>query len=100
MLVGNASRLLIGIRRGAPFLRRCGPGCIKSYAFGHRGYRRAQTVFGRRSSMKLSKLLAVLAVASVALAACGTSTGGTANKGTIKLRLHLPQSRAQTTDPI
>jgi branched-chain amino acid transport system substrate-binding protein len=50
--------------------------------------------------MKLSKLLAVLAVASVALAACGTSTGGTGNKGTIKLGVDLPESGAEASDGI
>jgi len=50
--------------------------------------------------MKLSKLLAVVAVASVALAACGTSTGGTANKGTIKLGVDLPESGAEASDGI
>ena len=45
--------------------------------------------------MKLPKLLAGLAVASVALAACGTSGGGgTGNKGTIKIGVDLPESGA------
>jgi branched-chain amino acid transport system substrate-binding protein len=50
--------------------------------------------------MRLSKLLAGLAVASVALAACGTSGGGTANKGTIKIGVDLPQSGAEASDGI
>src|SRR2546423_3895051 len=50
--------------------------------------------------MRLSKLLAGLAVASVALAACGTSTGGTANKGTIKIGVDLPESGAETSNGI
>src|SRR5260370_6308932 len=50
--------------------------------------------------MKLSKSLAVIAVASVALEACGTSTGGTANKGTIKLGVDLPESGAEASDGI
>jgi branched-chain amino acid transport system substrate-binding protein len=50
--------------------------------------------------MKLSKLLAGLAVASVALAACGTSGGGTANKGTIKIGVDLPESGAEASDGI
>ena len=50
--------------------------------------------------MRLSKLLAGLAVASVALAACGTSSGGTANKGTIKIGVDLPESGAEASDGI
>src|SRR5207248_2432351 len=50
--------------------------------------------------MRLSKLLAGLAVASVALAACGTSGGGTANKGTIKIGVDLPESGAEASDGI
>ena len=50
--------------------------------------------------MKLSKLLAGLAVASVALAACGTTTPGTANKGTIKIGVDLPESGAEASDGI
>src|SRR5256885_17109561 len=57
-------------------------------------------IFGRRVSMRLSKLLAGLAVASVALAACGTSGGGTANKGTIKIGVDLPESGAEASDGI
>src|SRR5437773_7013523 len=50
--------------------------------------------------MRLSKLLAGLAVASVALAACGTSGGGTANKGTINIGVDLPESGAEASDGI
>src|SRR5437870_8180442 len=50
--------------------------------------------------MRLSKLLAGLAVASLALAACGTSGGGTANKGTIKIGVDLPESGAETSNGI
>src|SRR5436853_305046 len=50
--------------------------------------------------MRLSKLLAGLAVTSVALAACGTSGGGTANKGTIKIGVDLPESGAEASDGI
>ncbi|TME77746.1 MAG: hypothetical protein E6I47_13140, partial [Chloroflexi bacterium] len=50
--------------------------------------------------MRLSKLLAGLAVASLALAACGTSGGGTANKGTIKIGVDLPESGAEASDGI
>jgi len=49
--------------------------------------------------MRLPKLLAVLAVASVALAACGSSTtGGTSIKGTIKVGIDLPVSGADASD--
>jgi branched-chain amino acid transport system substrate-binding protein len=49
--------------------------------------------------MRLSKLLAALAVASVALAACGTSTGGGQSiKGTIKIGIDLPVSFADASD--
>jgi len=49
--------------------------------------------------MRLPKLLAGLAVASVALAACGTS-GGTSQtiKGTIKIGIDLPVSGADASD--
>jgi len=51
--------------------------------------------------MRLPKLLAGLAVVSLALAACGTSTGGgTANKGTIKIGVDLPESGAETSNGI
>ena len=50
--------------------------------------------------MRLSKLLAGLAVASVALAACGTSNAGTANKGTIKIGVDFPESGAETSNGI
>src|SRR5437764_12571353 len=50
--------------------------------------------------MRLSKLLAGLAVASVALAACGTSGGGTANKGTINIGVDLPESGAEASNGI
>jgi branched-chain amino acid transport system substrate-binding protein len=48
--------------------------------------------------MRLPKLLAGLAVASVALAACGTSTGGQSIKGTIKIGIDLPVSFADASD--
>jgi len=52
--------------------------------------------------MRLPKLLAGLAVASVALAACGTgnNAGGSANKGTIKIGVDLPESGAETSNGI
>jgi branched-chain amino acid transport system substrate-binding protein len=50
--------------------------------------------------MKWPKLLAGLAVASVVLAACGTSSTGTAVKGTIKLAVDLPESGAETSNGI
>ena len=52
--------------------------------------------------MRLPKLLAGLAVASVALAACGTANnaGGNANKGTIKVGVDLPESGAETSNGI
>ncbi len=53
--------------------------------------------------MKLSRLLAGVAVASGAslvLAACGTSSGGAANKGTIKIGVDLPESGAEASDGI
>ena len=51
--------------------------------------------------MRLSKLLAGLALASVVLAACGTTGGGgTANKGTIKIGVDLPESGAETSNGI
>ncbi len=48
--------------------------------------------------MRLPKLLAGLAVASVALAACGTSSGGQSIKGTIKIGIDLPVSGADASD--
>ena len=50
--------------------------------------------------MRLPKLLAGLAVASVALAACGTGSGGTGQsiKGTIKIGIDLPVSGADASD--
>lgn len=49
--------------------------------------------------MRLPKLLAALAVASVALAACGSSTGGgTSIKGTIKIGIDLPVSGSDASD--
>jgi branched-chain amino acid transport system substrate-binding protein len=51
--------------------------------------------------MKLPKLLAGLALASMVLAACGTgNTGNTANKGTIKIGVDLPESGAETSNGI
>jgi branched-chain amino acid transport system substrate-binding protein len=51
--------------------------------------------------MKLPKLLAGLAVASVALAACGTSnSGGSASKGVIKIGVDFPESGAETSNGI
>ena len=51
--------------------------------------------------MKLPKLLAALAVASVALAACGGGGGGNqANKGTIKIGVDLPESGSEASDGI
>lgn len=49
--------------------------------------------------MKLPKLLAGLAVVSMALAACGTSsTGGQSIKGTIKIGIDLPVSFGDASD--
>jgi len=49
--------------------------------------------------MRLPKLLAGLAVASMALAACGTSsTGGQSIKGTIKIGIDLPVSGSDASD--
>jgi len=48
--------------------------------------------------MRLPKLLAGLAVASVALAACGTSGGGQTIKGTIKIGIDLPVSFGDASD--
>ena len=49
--------------------------------------------------MRLPKLLAGLAVASVALAACGTSGGtGQTIKGTIKIGIDLPVSGSDASD--
>ncbi len=49
--------------------------------------------------MRLPKLLAGLAVASVALAACGTTTGGGQSiKGTIKIGIDLPVSGSDASD--
>jgi branched-chain amino acid transport system substrate-binding protein len=49
--------------------------------------------------MRLPKLLAALAVASVALAACGTSTAsGPTIKGTIKIGIDLPVSFGDASD--
>ncbi|HEX3630522.1 MAG TPA: branched-chain amino acid ABC transporter substrate-binding protein, partial [Candidatus Dormibacteraeota bacterium] len=50
--------------------------------------------------MRLPKLLAGLAVASVALAACGTTGGGTGQtiKGTIKIGIDLPVSGSDASD--
>src|SRR6202165_6283155 len=49
--------------------------------------------------MRLPKLLAVLGGASVALAACGSSTsGGTSIKGTIKIGIDLPVSFGDASD--
>jgi branched-chain amino acid transport system substrate-binding protein len=49
--------------------------------------------------MRLTKLLAALAVASMALAACGTtSTGGQSIKGTIKIGIDLPVSGSDASD--
>jgi len=49
--------------------------------------------------MRLPKLLAVLAVASVGLATCGSSTSsGTSIKGTIKAGIDLPVSGADASD--
>ena len=50
--------------------------------------------------MRLPKLLAGLAVVSLALAACGTSTTGTANKGAIKIGVDFPESGAETSNGI
>ncbi len=49
--------------------------------------------------MRLPKLLAALAVTSVALAACGgSSTGGQSIKGTIKIGIELPVSFGDASD--
>src|SRR3989440_280367 len=50
--------------------------------------------------MNLPKLLAGLAIASLALAACGTTGGGSTNKGTIKIGVDLPESGAEASDGI
>jgi branched-chain amino acid transport system substrate-binding protein len=51
--------------------------------------------------MRLPKLLAGAALASVVLAACGTGGGGgTANKGTIKIGVDLPESGAEASNGI
>lgn len=51
--------------------------------------------------MKMPKLLAGIAVAGLALAACGTSnSGGTANKGVIKIGVDFPESGAETSNGI
>jgi branched-chain amino acid transport system substrate-binding protein len=51
--------------------------------------------------MKPPKLLAGLAVASMALAACGTSSTSTnANKGTIKIGVDFPESGAETSNGV
>jgi len=50
--------------------------------------------------MRLPKLLAGLALASLVLAACGTSTGGTSNKGAIKIGVELPESGGETSNGI
>jgi len=50
--------------------------------------------------MRLPKLLAGLAVVSLVLAACGSSTTGTANKGTIKIGVDFPESGAELSNGI
>ena len=52
--------------------------------------------------MRLPRMLAGVAVASVLLAACGTNGGGggNANKGTIKIGVDLPESGAETSNGI
>jgi branched-chain amino acid transport system substrate-binding protein len=51
--------------------------------------------------MRLPKLLAGLALASLVLAACGTSnTGNSANKGTIKIGVDFPESGAETSNGV
>jgi branched-chain amino acid transport system substrate-binding protein len=51
--------------------------------------------------MKWPKLLAGLALASLVLAACGTSsTGNTASKGTIKIGVDFPESGAETSNGV
>jgi branched-chain amino acid transport system substrate-binding protein len=51
--------------------------------------------------MKLPKLLAGLAVASLALAACGTSNStSSTNKGVIKIGVDFPESGAETSNGI
>ncbi len=50
--------------------------------------------------MRLPKLLAGLALASVVLAACGTGGGGTTSKGTIKIGVELPESGAEASNGI
>jgi branched-chain amino acid transport system substrate-binding protein len=51
--------------------------------------------------MRLPKLLAGVALASVVLAACGTGGGGgTSNKGTIKIGVELPESGAEASNGI
>src|SRR5437762_1922184 len=50
--------------------------------------------------MKLPKLLAGLALASMVLAACGTSSAGNTNKGTINIGVDLPESGAEASNGI
>ncbi len=50
--------------------------------------------------MKTPRILAGVALASIALAACGTSSGGAANKGTIKIGVDFPESGAETSNGI
>src|ERR1700716_1876784 len=98
MLVQNAARLLIGIRRVARLVAGAGARLYKELRL--RALRiRGVFTFGRRTRMRLPKLLAALAVASVALAACGTSGGSSQTiKGTIKIGIDLPVSGSDASD--
>src|SRR3979409_62049 len=98
MLVQNAARLLIGIRRIALLVAGARARFYKERRLGVARAREAFTI-SRRTYMRLPKLLAGLSVASVALAACGTS-GGTSQtiKGTIKNGIDLPVSGSDAAD--
>src|SRR5713101_750726 len=98
MLVQKAARLLIGIRRVALLVAAVEARLYKELRLRVARAREAITI-SRRTYMRLPKLLAGLAVASVALAACGTS-GGTSQtiKGTIKIGIDLPVSGSDASD--
>src|SRR5438270_7282911 len=93
--------LLVGIRRVARFVAATWARLYKELRLRGTGDMTRSIVFGRRDSMKLPKLLAGLAIAGMALAACGTSNStGTANKGTIKIGVDFPESGAETSNGI
>src|SRR3979411_2419114 len=100
MLVANRPGLLSGIRSFALIVAALWARLYKELRLRSL---RVQVVFtfGRRMRMRLPKLLAGLAVLSLALASCGTSTGGgTANKGTIKIGVDFPESGAELSNGI